>query len=130
MTSHIVALSNAVCVATGLTPQDVSVSVGSIVDRATWRVTFHVTPTPAQETAASNVLASFNPATVDAANAQEEARRSTFRADGGRIDLLNRLRAATPSQIDTWLQNNVTNLSQARAVLAAIIKVIALDGRD
>ncbi len=61
--------------------------------------------------------------------ATEAARRTDIRADSGRIDLLNRLQTATPAQIDTWLTNNVTNLAQARAVLAAIIKVIALDVR-
>jgi hypothetical protein len=41
-------------------------------------------------------------------------------------DLLARIRHATVAEIDTWLTNNVTNLAQARTVLAAIIKLLAV----
>jgi hypothetical protein len=64
-----------------------------------------------------------------AAFAAEAARAETFRADSGRVDLLQRLRTATPAQIDTWVDTNVTSIATARTVLKAIIKVIALDAR-
>ncbi len=68
-------------------------------------------------------------AEIDAA-ALEAVREATITSDAGRVDLLSRLRTATAAQIDTWLTNNVTTLAQARTVLAAVIKVIALDHRD
>ncbi len=52
-------------------------------------------------------------------------RAQTFTALPDRADLIARLQTATPAQIDSWLTANVTNLAQARGVLAAIIKVMA-----
>lgn len=63
-------------------------------------------------------------AIVDAA-AAVVARRATMDAEADQSDLLQRLRTATPAQIDTWLTNNVTNLAQARTVLGAIVKYLA-----
>ena len=59
----------------------------------------------------------------------EANRRTAFKAEPDRADLLNRLKTASPAQIDTWVDANVANLADARKVLKAIIKVIALDGR-
>lgn len=55
----------------------------------------------------------------------DQLRAATFVAQTDRQDLVSRLQSATPVQIDTWLTNNVTTLAQARAVLGAIIKVLA-----
>ena len=38
---------------------------------------------------------------------------------------MNRLKTATPAQIDTWIAANVTTLAQARTVLGSLIKVLA-----
>jgi len=54
----------------------------------------------------------------------EEIRVGVFAAEPTVIDLRSRLKDATPAQIDTWLTNNVTNLTQARVVLGAIIKYL------
>lgn len=54
-----------------------------------------------------------------------EIRRDEFKNQPDFIDLEDKLRNATPAQIDTWLANNVTNLTQARSVLGAIIKYLA-----
>lgn len=59
----------------------------------------------------------------------EEIRATAFRAEADRIDLMTRLKTATPAQIDSWLTTNVTSLASARTVLGAIIKAIALDAR-
>jgi hypothetical protein len=56
---------------------------------------------------------------------QEEQRASTFRSDAARIDMLDKLRNATPAQIDTWVENQVTNLASAKVVLAMLIKILA-----
>jgi hypothetical protein len=57
------------------------------------------------------------------------AREVSFVDSSDRSDLMNRLRTATPAQIDTWIDNNVTSIAAARAVFKAILKVIALDIR-
>lgn len=56
----------------------------------------------------------------------EQLRKTSMMADADYIDLLQRAATATPTQIDSWLSANVTNLAQARAVLGALIKVIAV----
>lgn len=60
-----------------------------------------------------------------AADAADEARRANMANDAGAADLIGRLATATPAQIDNWLATNVTNVAQVRAVLAAVIKVLA-----
>lgn len=57
----------------------------------------------------------------------EQLRAATFVAQADRVDLISRLQTATPAQIDAWLTANVTNLAQARTVLGAVIKVLALN---
>jgi len=61
---------------------------------------------------------------ADAAAALETSRISSFESEPTQTDLRQRLKDATPAQIDTWLLNNVTNLAQARTVLGAIIKFL------
>jgi hypothetical protein len=58
------------------------------------------------------------------ARAAERARKRALAEDPETIDLLMRLRTASPAQIDTWLTNNVTNLTEARTVLGMILKLI------
>jgi len=62
--------------------------------------------------------------------ATEAAREAEYVSDAGRIDLMDRLKTATVAQIDAWIDANVTSLAAARAVLKAIVKVIALDRRN
>jgi len=86
---------------------------------ATWTL-----PGKAQPTAQQIAAADDTPYTQTPAYIAEEARLASYDQDAGQLDLLNRLRTATPAQIDTWLTNNVTNLAQARAVLGHIIKLL------
>lgn len=60
----------------------------------------------------------------------EEIRLSSFTDDTSRKDLIARLNTASASQIDAWLTSNVTNLAQARTVLGAIIKALAMMGLE
>jgi hypothetical protein len=52
---------------------------------------------------------------------RHEALKTAFEATGA----LERLRNATPSQIDTFIDANVTDLAGARAVLKALAKAVA-----
>ena len=68
---------------------------------------------------------------IDELNAAAEAEKNRitdFKNDNAQADLLDRLKTATPNQIDTWLTNNVTTMAQARNVLGAIIKLLAAKG--
>lgn len=54
-----------------------------------------------------------------------EERQAAFDADATRADLLERLRNATPAQINTYVDSNVTNLADARALFKRILLVLA-----
>jgi hypothetical protein len=54
----------------------------------------------------------------------EETRVASFVEAPDRADLFTRLKTATPAQVDTWIDNNVTSLAAARAVLKAIVKYL------
>jgi hypothetical protein len=62
--------------------------------------------------------------------AAERQRAATFNGDADRIDMLNRLKTATPAQIDAYIDANVTNLAQARTFLKKLTKVLALAVRS
>src|SRR5690349_7011657 len=75
--------------------------------------------------AEGNTIPAYEPPAPTA----EEMRAETFRSDPARVDLLARLKSATPAQIEGYIDANVTTLAQARTFLKALAKVIALDGR-
>jgi hypothetical protein len=56
----------------------------------------------------------------------EQLRKAVLSAEADFIDLLNRASTASPAQINSWLTSNVTTLAQARTVIGAIIKIIAV----
>lgn len=61
------------------------------------------------------------------AREQRAAREATFLADADRLDLLDRLRTATASQIDAFVDNNIADLADVRRMLKRIIKIVALN---
>lgn len=65
-------------------------------------------------------------ASQSSVSAQETSRKSELSADTQTVALLSRLRTATNDQIDAYLAQNVTTLAQARVVLGAVIKIMAL----
>lgn len=67
-----------------------------------------------------------DPYVPDPAIAIEKARVTALLGDGRRAQIVGRLKNATPAQIDNWVAANVTNLAQARDVLADILKLLAL----
>lgn len=103
----------------------VGISIGEPDDRETWRIDFAPGATKQQKAAAKAVLDGFDPAAPTLA----EQRSASFKADTGRADLLDRLRAATPAQIDAYVDGNVTDLASARAMFKRVLKLIALDAR-
>lgn len=52
-------------------------------------------------------------------------RRAAFDADATRTDLLDKLRNSTPAQISTYVDTNVTNLADARALFKKILLVMS-----
>jgi hypothetical protein len=61
---------------------------------------------------------------------QREDRVAQLKAQSDVVDLANRLKNSTPAEIDAWIDNNVGNLAQARAVLKAMLKVMAYTSRQ
>jgi hypothetical protein len=89
-------------------------------DVLTWLDTTQTQPT---QTEIDNKIAE-----LDAAAAAEVTRQSGINADSNLQQLLTQAKTSSVAQIDTWIANNVTTLAQARTVLAAIIKWIAMQG--
>lgn len=52
-------------------------------------------------------------------------RQATLDADATRADLLTRLRTATPAQINTYVDANVTNIADARTMFKRILLALA-----
>jgi hypothetical protein len=90
--------------------------------KETWSIEFKPEATPEQRAAAQAVIDGFD---ANAVQAAIEARLAELQSDSAVNTLIQRLREH-PAQIDDWLAANVTNLAQARAVLGALIKYIAL----
>jgi len=61
-----------------------------------------------------------NPAVVTA-----RQRQATLNADATRADLLTRLRTATPAQINSYVDANVTNIADARTMFKRILLALA-----
>jgi hypothetical protein len=64
-------------------------------------------------------------AAKDAAAAAITSRREEIAALPDVEALAGRLRNATPAQIDAWFVANMTNLAQARVVIATLTKLLA-----
>lgn len=65
----------------------------------------------------------------------EATRVTAFRTSQERLDMLQRLRTATPTQISNFVDNQVAGstaqqLAAIRTLLKAILTTIALDGRQ
>jgi len=60
-----------------------------------------------------------------AASLAEEARKAALRADAMRQQLIAQLEVATPAQISNYVDANVTNLAEARALFKRILLVMS-----
>ena len=93
-------------------------------DKLTWIVTYAVndprwgTATPEQITACEALIAAYDPqADSDAIDARDAAIHGAF----DRSDMIQRLRTATPSQINNWVDANLTNIADARTIVKKIL---------
>jgi len=68
-------------------------------------------------------------AAQQAARDQAAAALNALRADALARDLTGRLRTATPAQIDTWVDAQVTDLASARTMFKRILLVLAAMAR-
>lgn len=71
---------------------------------------------PTDEEIRAFVVPKFTPA---------ELRKNSFDVDPTRADLLTRLKTATPQQIKAYVDANVANIDDARALLKRILLVLA-----
>lgn len=80
--------------------------------------------TPQEETDADAAKAADD--LVQAPIIANQQRRVGLSADPNFTALMTQAASSTNAQIDTWLTNNVTTLPQARTVLGALIKIVAV----
>jgi hypothetical protein len=86
-----------------------------------------VTCTPEEE---AEILARWAAADAartasDAADAERAARKVALDAESVSDQFIDQLRGATPAQIKTFVQNNVTDLASARALLGRLAVAVA-----
>lgn len=98
------------------------VSIGDINDRATWVVFFKPEATPGQVVAAQNVINTFDPTSLSV----EETRRKNLSTDLTVIELKNTLLNATPAQINSYVNAQVTDIATAKTMIKKILLVLAL----
>lgn len=67
-----------------------------------------------------------DPYVEDPEEAARKIRREAFDADTTRQELLAQLQASTPAQINTYVNNQVTDLASARTLLKKILLVISI----
>lgn len=60
----------------------------------------------------------------------EATRQTAIKSDAKRAALLAKLQSASNAEIDAYVAANVTNIAQAQAAIATILKLIALDARQ
>lgn len=84
-----------------------------------------VVPYTAQEEIDADVALAAND-TVQQALQAEVTRKAGLSADANVLALLTQAKTSSNAQIDTWLTTNVTTLAQARTVLGALIKFVAV----
>ncbi len=99
------------------------VSVGDWTNKATWRIDFDPAATAPQIAAAQAAMQAFDPVAQQSA---DNSRITGLQGDTNYQALIAQIQASTVAQIDTWITNNVTTLAQARTVLAAVIKLLAI----
>jgi hypothetical protein len=104
-------------------PKYQGISVTDMADKATWKLAFAEGATQAERDAAQAIVDGYSVQDLKGPSKREQ-RQASFATDAGAADLLEKAKTASVAEIDAWLQSNVTNLAQARAVLAAIIKVL------
>jgi hypothetical protein len=98
-----------------------SVSVGRVSDRSTWKFVAAASATPAQLAAAQNVLDTFD---LAGAIATAQSNAASYPANANFQDLVNRLRSVSATQIETYVQNNVTDLPSAKVLLTKILLIL------
>lgn len=107
MPTKINALNAAVCGATGLTPQDVGVSVGDWLDKSTWVVNFVVVPSALQVQQAAGAIVAFNAGAIiadDAIDAMDQLMLKVLFNHENRIRVLEAKPPLTVNQFKAALR--------------------------
>lgn len=105
------------------------VSIGSYLDKSTWRIDFSSAATPAQKLAAQSVIDSFDAAgEIAKDNAQQLADSNdtaAAKADGAVAAFLS----MTPAQAAAWVETNVNTFADQKAFDKTIAKILCVLAR-
>ena len=105
----------------------IGVSIGHRDDKATWRVDFAPEVTQPERDAAASVIASFDVAAVEAAEAAEQAAQETLAAEARGDAIFAALRNATGAEIAAFINTRFPLMTaQQRAVLKLLLHLAAL----
>jgi len=85
---------------------------------------------PQEEVLSDHVRKFWNVVALPSSVIAENTRLNDINNSPDTVDLANRLKTATGPQIDNWIETNVTSLASARAVLKAMVKLMAYKLRE
>ncbi len=105
------------------------VSLKDESDKNTWRIDFKPEATEEQRAAAVLALQGFD---LDAEEAKEQAEKLKEEQDAraAKDDVaIKQLVRRTPAQAAKWVEDNVTDLSSAKALLVTLTKAVAVLAR-
>lgn len=102
-------------------PHVTGCSVPNPADKTTWVVFWDGADQLVDHTAVQTAITAYDPASVNTSQASINSNL----ADVNVTNAIKLLQGATPAQINTWVQNNVTTLPQAQIAIATILKILA-----
>lgn len=100
------------------------ISIALETDKSTWRIDFDLSATPAQKAAAQTVLQAFDVAAEKAAEAAAAQRVVDVTTQGRADAVVQKLRTADLTDIQTYVNTNVTDLPSAKALLVKLAVAI------
>ena len=106
------------------------VSMGRAQDKSTWRIDFDPSATDTQKAAAQTVVQNFDVTAEEAAEAAQAQTDANLVLQAKADTVIAQLQSASITQIQNYVQNNVTDLASAKAFLVKLAVAVAYSLRN
>jgi len=106
------------------------ISIGDKTDKSTWRIDFDPAATDAQKSAAKTVVQNFDVAAEEATEAAQAQIDVDLGLQAKADAVIAQLQSASITQIQNYVQNNVTDLASAKAFLVKLAVAVAYSLRN
>jgi len=106
------------------------VAIGVLNDKTTWRIDFDPSATDTQKAAAQAVIQAFDVAAEEAAEATQAQINANLALQAKADAVIAQLQSASITQIQNYVQTNVTDLASAKAFLVKLAVAVAYSLRN